>query len=1690
MTSLINKLGRTLFYCILMLSLSFQTAVAEIIGNPSGALNGLVVPKAINETKKSDVFDRSSMNESIDPQTGSLTIRETDISLTGRDGMDLTIGRIYNSSQAEMAVKEADVEEYEYEVWEYYYWPYVYGCRWTGQYTKECRSLYGDTYYSYDAAAAALSAHVASVQSAGYNITDSYVDYYAEKYIGIGYDISNFIEKHTYQRTRYDLGAGWSLAFPSVEIKKNVEEGWEYLYFHDGNGQAYEVDKTFAPNKTNLRDYTGNDVQFLSDAGTYSNGQMQSAYVFNAADKRKTYFGSDGRLLGIRDRFGNELKFTHVNRTFDGKTYPFIHQIFQHTKDNSTPLRTATFTYNDPALEINVTVTESSTSQSVSFKYFKANQAITSNGETWNEPILWKTQNIEGDMVGYEYDINHSPFDFVDKEYFYASSVPVALLNRISYPNSRSVYNYEMLNRNLGEGGVYEAYRVTFRHDVERRYTQIGSNPPVWYDHGTFNQVTYSYFGDITGYPTYRADYEMPGSYEYGSELTVNASGLKTKSVFNNQSQLLRTETTESNGEKQVVTNQSFSSQYKQLPTRTEYATYSGGAETKLYVDTTYNDWGGVTSVTQPLTWAQLNDGAVKSNYTTNYEYNDPNYKFVTKKDWKKNALDSVRASEITQYNADGTIKNVTDAEGDVTNYTYTESASFRQITVTRSLENNKQYQMVTTYDISTKKAYPTRTDVYYTDGATPTSKFTTTTYNLLFGNVASETDAEGRTTTYVYDNYGKLKEVRHPAFTGQDNQTYTYTQYYNYVKNATSSFFDSTNSGMSTYLVESFIKNNNTATEYDKQQVYYDAFGNPVVTVQAGNHDQYRYDALRRPVNYTNQEKGVTTFEYDAWGNVSYIDPIGNLYKSDVNLVERKTTSFLVAKANVAAYRSNPNNDGLKENVLETKLDQFGQTIERNGFPEWPSRSNVVTERFSYDVAGNLLTYTDPKQNVTRYTYNKLNRLTAVTDAKQQVTQYAYSDLGQLASITQSDGTQTWTNSKTYDELGQLIQKTDPMAQFETMRYKKSGLPSSKTDMNQVQFTYQYDQMNHLKSVSAGGTEFRTFYDVSPFGPSKVEQTVNGVYKQRAQYTYTDIGQLSQKKINTDGYNLTWNANYNKLGAMNWISDYSGQYTHYIYEKTADGIGLTSRIDKVKTGTNSNVLDASVTDTADYEYYPSGMLKSVTYPIGVKAEYEYDKINRLKKVTNTKGTTVLSQYIYNHDLNGNITSVTDSTGTTSYVYDELNRLIEVHRPNGTTDYYTYDVRGNRSSLTGKDVLSAQPINYTYSLWNELTSVTKNGITVNFEYNPETEGLRNKKSSSAGTTRYTYNPAGKVIAEANASNQVTAKYVWGPDRLLAKVDSNNNKHYYLYNGHGDVVQVVDASGNVIVSYEYDEWGNHTTQGNFNNPFRYAGEMYDEETGLYYLRARYYDPTVGRFINKDTYEGDISNPLSLNLYVYVGNNPLIRIDPTGHDWQYLWLDDFNEGLKQRANTMMDDPSVYNIGNWITMGGLETAKGAVKPEEPLSAQHWLDSAATAVGVVGVVKGVSTKTVPKVAGNGGVLNNANFAQKTYNNNFSDEGSKYFTGIAGKSIKTVDDLVAALKSGSIKPEQVPIDYIVRDGNTLILNTRSSQALTQAGIPRTQWNAKNRTGADMFEDMLTDQLKRNKLPSSGTSTVRRSNPQ
>ncbi|MCG7317766.1 RHS repeat domain-containing protein [Brevibacillus laterosporus] len=186
-----------------------------------------------------------------------------------------------------------------------------------------------------------------------------------------------------------------------------------------------------------------------------------------------------------------------------------------------------------------------------------------------------------------------------------------------------------------------------------------------------------------------------------------------------------------------------------------------------------------------------------------------------------------------------------------------------------------------------------------------------------------------------------------------------------------------------------------------------------------------------------------------------------------------------------------------------------------------------------------------------------------------------------------------------------------------------------------------------------------------------------------------------------------------------------------------------------------------------------------------------------------------------------------------TFGYDKLDRIRKEKTPT-REQTYTYDERGNRQSIVTAKSPTIADSSYTYDVLNRLKTYTKNGKESTYTYYPGE--LRASKEIDGKTTHYVY-LNGNVIEELDEKNNLQARNIWG---------NVENK-----------------------------------QETMSNPFLYAGEIYDEELGLIYLRARYYDPNDGWFITEDTYKGQVDNPLSLKRYTYVHNNPLSNVDPTGN-----------------------------------------------------------------------------------------------------------------------------------------------------------------------------------------------------------------
>ena len=203
---------------------------------------------------------------------------------------------------------------------------------------------------------------------------------------------------------------------------------------------------------------------------------------------------------------------------------------------------------------------------------------------------------------------------------------------------------------------------------------------------------------------------------------------------------------------------------------------------------------------------------------------------------------------------------------------------------------------------------------------------------------------------------------------------------------------------------------------------------------------------------------------------------------------------------------------------------------------------------------------------------------------------------------------------------------------------------------------------------------------------------------------------------------------------------------------------------------------------------------------------------------------------------------------------------------------------------------NAKPIvagtaSYEYDVWNQLVKATTGEGTSTYSYNGE--GYRTEKTENGKTTRSLYE-GDKVILETDENGKETARNIYGTNLIARTVTTRENgntkeeTYSYMYNGHGDVTALLGTDGTVAASYYYDAFGNITEQtGSVNNNITYAGYQYDKETDLYYLNARMYDAKTARFLQEDTYLGNPNDPLSLNLYTYCHNEPVMYTDPTGH-----------------------------------------------------------------------------------------------------------------------------------------------------------------------------------------------------------------
>ena len=391
---------------------------------------------------------------------------------------------------------------------------------------------------------------------------------------------------------------------------------------------------------------------------------------------------------------------------------------------------------------------------------------------------------------------------------------------------------------------------------------------------------------------------------------------------------------------------------------------------------------------------------------------------------------------------------------------------------------------------------------------------------------------------------------------------------------------------------------------------------------------------------------------------------------------------------------------------------------------------------------------------------------------------------------------------------------------------------------------------------------------------------------------------------VNPEGLRLTYS--YDAASQRKYLIEPEGARFTYVF----DAIGRTSYV------TNPQAQRAT------YSYDAASRVTGTHFANTTRASYLYDNANRLLRVANLTSTnTTLSSFVYAYDGVGNRKHVVEVTGNrVTWLYDNTYQLTNEQR-SGSNSYnitYTYDAAGNRltqinggvrtsstydaaNELTktqvvagvttitfdanGNLLLSRNPSNqrtsYTWDFENRLTQVAlPTGVPNTFIYNGDSQ--RVQKQNSTGTTRQIWDGQ-NILLETDGSNIIQVVYTFQPElygNLISQRRSGATS-FYLFDGLGSTTQLGNSTGSITDTYLYDSFGNILLSGTTLNPFMYVGRLayaYDSDLQRYYLQARFYDPSSGRFLSLDKK----SDKFGLNTYKYTYNNPTNHVDPSGLD----------------------------------------------------------------------------------------------------------------------------------------------------------------------------------------------------------------
>ena len=664
-------------------------------------------------------------------------------------------------------------------------------------------------------------------------------------------------------------------------------------------------------------------------------------------------------------------------------------------------------------------------------------------------------------------------------------------------------------------------------------------------------------------------------------------------------------------------------------------------------------------------------------------------------------------------------------------------------------------------------------------------------------------------------------------------------------------------------------------------------------------------FDAAERVTTQTDAAGNVTRYQYDPAGNlISMTDAENHTGKFEYDPMNRRTAAI-----DATGYRTETQYS-LRGDVLSvTNANNETIQFENDALGRKTAAIDPKNYRseYQYDANGNLTCSIDANaqaglqtknaQGCSEYRiYDELNRVTKVIDALNGETSFTYDLAGDRLTVKDAENK---TSSFAFDDLGRLKTETDLLGLATGYKVDEAGNVYEQTNRLNETTRITYDSGNRATRIDylKDGTAETFGFDAA--GNRNAAANGNVGYS----FLYDTLNRLIAK---TDSRGRSLSFTFDRVGNILTKTTYQGSTTSYQYNAANRLVSLT----------NPDYLHA------DYQYDPAGRLLSRVTSNGARTVYQYDGNGASTKLTQTDAANaIISDTTYSRDRVGNILIQTDAGGVTTYVYDTLYRLKTADYPGAANDEaYSYDKVGNRLTKTqGSLIQNAGTRYYSYSAGtNRLSDIrigsSSGAIESSFAQDLEgrlvsQSGLNPKtltwdakgRLKTVNTETYSYDAMdyrigrsggtlgnlayfleGEHLESVYDAGGVKEKYFRGAsiDELVAgylkDVDGKTKPFLFHHDNVNSVSQVSGHNGGVIQATTYSAFGQTaSTTGASPSRLKYTGRE-DDGTGLYYYRARYYDPQIGRFISEDP----MGFAAGINFYAYVGNNPVNANDPTG------------------------------------------------------------------------------------------------------------------------------------------------------------------------------------------------------------------